>query len=96
MRRGAACAPDLPRSYRDDQHLSLLALAARVLLAFMFILAGWGKLGDISGSMAYTASGGLPGVFVFPAIAVEFLGGLAVLVGGRPAGPPSRSPASPC
>ena len=60
---------------------SLLALAARVLLAFMFILAGWGKLGDISGSMAYTASGGLPGVFVFPAIAVELLGGLAVLVG---------------
>jgi len=60
---------------------SLLALAARVLLAFMFILAGWGKLGDISGSMAYTASGGLPGVLVFPAIAVELLGGLAVLVG---------------
>ncbi len=57
------------------------ALVARVLLAFMFILAGWGKLGDIPGSMAYTASGGLPGFFVFPAIAVELLGGLAVLVG---------------
>ena len=47
----------------------------------MFILAGWGKLGDIQGSMAYTASGGLPGFFVFPAIALELLGGLAVLVG---------------
>src|SRR4051794_13832174 len=57
------------------------ALVARILLAFMFILAGWGKLGDIQGSMAYTASGGLPGFFVFPAIAVELLGGLAVLVG---------------
>ena len=57
------------------------ALAARVLLAFMFILAGWGKLGDIQGSMAYTASGGLPGFFVFPAIAIELLGGLAILVG---------------
>lgn len=57
------------------------ALAARVLLAFMFILAGWGKLGDISGTMAYTASGGLPGVLAFPAIAIELLGGLAVLVG---------------
>ena len=60
---------------------SLAALVARILLAFMFILAGWGKLGDISGNMAYTASGGLPGVFVFPAIAIELLGGLAVLVG---------------
>jgi len=58
-----------------------LALAARILLAFMFILAGWGKLGDIPGTMAYTASGGLPGVFAFPAIAIELLAGLAVLVG---------------
>ena len=31
--------------------------------------------------MAYTASGGLPGFFAFPAIAIELLGGLAVLVG---------------
>ncbi len=60
---------------------SLGALAARVLLAFMFILAGWGKLGDIQGTMAYTASGGLPGFFAIPAIAIELLGGLAVLVG---------------
>jgi putative oxidoreductase len=57
------------------------ALAGRVLLAFMFILAGWGKLGDIPGTMAYTASGGLPGFFAFPAIAIELLGGLAVVVG---------------
>jgi putative oxidoreductase len=57
------------------------ALVARVLLAFMFILAGWSKLGDIQGAVAYTASGGLPGFFVFPPIAVELLGGLAVLIG---------------
>jgi putative oxidoreductase len=57
------------------------ALVARILLSFMFILAGLGKLGDIQGSMAYTASAGIPGFFVFPAIAVELLGGLAVLVG---------------
>jgi putative oxidoreductase len=60
---------------------SVGALVARVLLAFMFILSGWAKLGDIQGTMAYTASGGLPGFFVFPAIAIELLGGLAVLVG---------------
>ena len=60
---------------------SLLALAGRILLAFMFILAGLSKLGDISGTMAYTASGGLPGFMAFPAIAIELGGGLAVLVG---------------
>ena len=60
---------------------SAAALAGRILLAFMFILAGWGKLGDIQGSMAYTASGGLPGFFALPALALELVGGIAVLVG---------------
>ena len=60
---------------------SSVALAARILLAFMFIMAGFSKLGDLPGTMAYTASGGLPGVFAIPAIALEILGGLAILVG---------------
>ncbi len=60
---------------------STAILAGRVLLALIFIMAGVSKLGDISGTMAYTASGGLPGVFALPAIALEVLGGLAILVG---------------
>lgn len=58
-----------------------ILLVARILLSFMFIQAGFGKLGDIQGSMAYTASGGLPGFMIFPAIAIEALGGIAILVG---------------
>ena len=60
---------------------SLSALAGRALIALFFIPAGFAKLGDIAGNMAYTASGGLPGWFVLPAIALEILGGLAILVG---------------
>lgn len=60
---------------------SAAALAGRVLIAYLFIPAGIGKLADIGGSMAFTASGGLPGWFVFPALALEILGGLAVLIG---------------
>ena len=60
---------------------SLSALAGRVLLAFFFVPAGFAKLGDIAGNMAYTASGGLPGWFVFPALALEIVAGLAILVG---------------
>jgi putative oxidoreductase len=56
-------------------------LVARILLSFMFILAGLGKLGDVSGTMAYTASAGIPGILAIPAIALEILGGLAILVG---------------
>ena len=60
---------------------SLSALAGRVLLALVFVPAGFLKLGDVAGNMAYTASGGLPGWFVFPALALEIGAGLAILVG---------------
>jgi putative oxidoreductase len=56
-------------------------LVARILLSFMFILAGFGKLGDVEGIMAYTASGGIPGALAIPAIALEIVGGLAILLG---------------
>ena len=60
-----------------------LLLAGRVLLALMFILAGWGKLTGIEGTAGYIASAGLP----FPAaLAVvtgllELFGGLTLVVG---------------
>lgn len=56
-------------------------LAARILLSFMFITSGFAKLGDVSGTMGYVASGGLPGFFAYPAIALEIVGGIAILVG---------------
>jgi putative oxidoreductase len=57
------------------------ALLGRLLIASVFVPAGFAKLADLPGTMAYTASGGLPGVFVFPALALEILAGLAILVG---------------
>ena len=60
-----------------------LLLVGRILLALMFILAGFGKLADIGGTAGYIASGGLP----FPAVLavivglLELLGGLAIVVG---------------
>jgi putative oxidoreductase len=61
--------------------LSHLAPVARVLLALIFIISGLQKLGDIQGNAAYIASGGLPGVLIYPTILVEVLGGLALAVG---------------
>ncbi|GKY88992.1 DoxX family protein [Sinisalibacter aestuarii] len=61
--------------------LSLLAPVARILLALIFIVSGLQKLGDISGNAAYIASGGLPGVLIWPTILVEVLGGLALAIG---------------
>ncbi len=45
----------MPPSYR-----SRVALPGRLLLALMFILAGFDKLNDVPGTAAYIASAGLP------------------------------------
>ena len=66
-----------------DSFKSPLALIGRVLLALMFVMAGFSKLGNIDGTAGYIASGGLP----FPALlavvvgAFEVVGGLALAVG---------------
>jgi putative oxidoreductase len=60
---------------------SLSGLAGRALLGFFFVSAGFAKLGDLPGNMAFTASGGLPGWFVFPALGLEIVAGIAILVG---------------
>lgn len=62
---------------------SVSALLGRAMIAWLFVPAGFGKLTGLSGAIAYTASGGLPGWFAIPALLVELLGGLAILVGWR-------------
>ena len=59
----------------------LVLLLARILLALLFILAGAGKLADVSGFASYMASGGVPAFLAWPVIAFEILGGLAILIG---------------
>jgi len=60
-----------------------LALAARILLALMFVLAGFSKLAGFEGTVGYIASKGLPLPQVGAAIAllVEIVGGIALIVG---------------
>jgi putative oxidoreductase len=60
-----------------------LALAARILLALMVVLAGFSKLTGFEGTVGYIASKGLPLPQVGAAIAllVEIVGGIALIVG---------------
>ena len=60
---------------------SIAAPIGRVLLAFIFILSGLMKLGDISGTAAYIESGGLPGFLVWPTILLEVAGGMMLAIG---------------
>lgn len=60
-----------------------LALVGRVLLAYLFIPAGWGKIAGFSGVVGYIGSKGLPvpEVLAALAIAAELGLGLLLLVG---------------
>ena len=59
----------------------LIQLAGRIMLALIFILAGIGKIQDPAGTAGYMQSVGLPGILLWPTIALEVLGGLAIAVG---------------
>lgn len=60
-----------------------VVVAARVLLALMFVLAGFSKFGNLSGTAGYIASQGLPlpMVLAFGTAALEVVGGLALAIG---------------
>ena len=59
------------------------ALVGRVLLAIIFIKAGWGKIGGFEATAGYMASKGLPMVQVLLVltILVELGGGLLLAIG---------------
>jgi putative oxidoreductase len=60
-----------------------LALAGRVLIALLFVPAGWGKIAGFAGTVGYIASKGVPLPEVCAAIAIgaELGLGLLLLVG---------------
>jgi putative oxidoreductase len=66
-----------------DSFKTPLVVSGRVLLALMFILAGFSKLGNLEGTAGYIASGGLPLASVLAVVVglLELLGGLAIAVG---------------
>jgi len=66
------------KTIRDE-----VLLIARILLAILFLTSGWGKLTGYSGTVAYMTQIGvpLPAVATVVAIAVEFLGSIALILG---------------
>lgn len=60
-------------------------LVGRVLLAYIFVVAGFGKIGSFSATAAYMASKGLPisEVLLVATIVIELLGGLMVALGWK-------------
>ncbi|MFW2096855.1 DoxX family protein [Acinetobacter sp. ULE_I057] len=60
---------------------AIIALIARILMAYIFIVAGWGKITAYSATVGYMEPMGVPGAMLPLTILVEFGGGLALLFG---------------
>ncbi len=60
-----------------------LILIARFLLALLFLIFGWEKLGDYSGTVTYVTQSGapLPMIAAFVAIVVELVLSIAIILG---------------
>lgn len=56
-------------------------LAGRVLIALIFVAAGYGKIGGYAGTQAYMESVGVPGALLPLVIALELGGGIAIILG---------------
>ena len=60
---------------------TLSAPLGRLLIALIFVISGVGKLGSYAGTQGYMESMGVPGMLLPLVIALELLGGLAIILG---------------
>lgn len=58
-------------------------LVGRILIALIFLVAGAGKLVDPAGAAGYMESAGVPTILLWPTIALELLGGIAIVIGSQ-------------
>lgn len=63
-------------------------LAGRIMLALIFVVSGWGKIGGFEGTVGYIASKGLPlpQLAAAAAIIVELVGGILLIIGWQARG----------
>ncbi len=64
-----------------DKMKDVALLVGRVLLALMFVMAGWGKIGGYAGTQGYMEAMGVPGFMLPLVILLELGGGLAIMLG---------------
>ena len=64
-----------------NQIQTFAAPVGRVLIALMFVTSGFSKISGYAGTQGYMEAMGVPGALLPLVIAVELLGGLAVMLG---------------
>lgn len=60
---------------------TLAAPLGRILIALIFVVSGAGKLTNYAGTQGYMEAMGVPGALLPAVIALELIGGLAIILG---------------
>ena len=61
--------------------MQILELIGRIFISLIFLLAGIGKIFNYEGTIGYMESFGVPGYLLVPAIVIEILFPLLVIIG---------------
>ncbi len=60
---------------------NLLDLIGRILISALFLISASNKILNLQGSMGWMEGFGVPGILIFPAIAIEIILPILVIVG---------------
>ena len=60
---------------------NVLDLIGRILISALFLISAFNKIFNLGGSMGWMESFGVPGFLIFPAIAIELILPILVIVG---------------
>ena len=61
--------------------MQILELIGRIFISLIFLIAGVGKIFNYEGTIGYMESFGIPGYLLIPAIIIEILFPLLVIIG---------------
>ena len=60
---------------------NILDLIGRVFISLVFLLSGFNKIGNYEGTVGWMESFGMPGIFLIPAIALEIIAPIFIIIG---------------
>ena len=60
---------------------NILDLIGRIFISIVFLLSGFHKIGNYEGTVGWMESFGLPGFLLIPAIILEIVGPILIIIG---------------
>ena len=60
---------------------NILDLLGRIFISLIFLLSGFSKIGNYEGTVDWMESLGMPGIFLIPAIALEIIAPIFIVIG---------------